>query len=97
MCAAPDGDTGPGSKLFTAVAAAHTRDNTLAVICDVSTGRIQGSHRHTPKCYEGHVGDVGEAGARGDGWNKANTGDETADIPEVFLIMFRLNNYMLKF
>jgi hypothetical protein len=96
VCAAPDGDTGPGSKLFTTVAAAHTRDNTLAVVCDVSTGRIQGSHRGTPKCFEGNVGDVGETGARRNEWNKANAGHETADIPEVFLIMFRLNNDMLK-
>lgn len=85
MCAVADGDTGPGSELLPAVYTTHARYNTPAVVCNISTSCLQGSHWDTPKYDEGYIGDVDKASSRGDEWDKASSGSEAADISEVVL------------
>jgi hypothetical protein len=87
VCTAANSDTGPGSELLSTIYSAHARYNAPAVVCDVSTSRIQGGYWDTPKHNEGHIGDVDKASSWGDGWGKANPGNETADISEVVLIV----------
>lgn len=90
--AAADSDTGTGSELLVVVVpTAHARDNAPVVVCDISAGRFQGSHRDTPKYDEGYIGDVDKTSSWRDGRCKANTGDKTTDIAEVFLIVDHLN------
>jgi len=87
VCTAANSDTGPGSELLPAIYTAHTRYNTPAVVCDVSTSRLQGSYRDTPKRDERYIGDVDKASSWRNGWGKANPGNETTDISEVVLII----------
>ena len=87
VCTATHSDTRLGSELFSAVYTAHARYNAPAVICDISTSRLQGSYRDTPKHDEGYIGDVDKASSWRDGRGKANPGSETTDISEVVLIV----------
>jgi len=87
VCAAANSNPSARSEPFAAVHIARTGYNTPAVLCDVSTSRLQGSHRDTPKYHEGYIGDVDKASSWRDGWGKANPGDEAADISEIVLIV----------
>ena len=87
MRAATNSNAGTGSELFPAVHTAHTRYNPPTVICDISTGRVQGSYRNAPKSYEGHIRDVDQTSSWRDGRGKAYSGSEAADFVEVVLIV----------
>ena len=85
VCVAADSSTDTGSELLVAFLTTHTRDNTPAVVRNVSTCRLQGSDGDTSKCDEGHIGDVNPTGGWRDRRGKADTGDKAADIAEVIL------------
>jgi len=87
VCAAANSNTSAGSESLAAVHTTHTGYNTPAVLCDVSTSRLQGSHWDTRKHHEGYIGDVDKASSWRDGRGKANPGDETTDISEIVLIV----------
>ena len=87
MCVTADSDTSTGPELLAGVQVTHTGYNASAVVCDIGTSRVQGSHRNAPNHYEGQIGDVDKTSGWGDGRGKANTSSETSDITEVVLIV----------
>lgn len=87
MCTAANSDACTRPKLLSAIHTPHSRYNAPAVVCDISTSSLQGSYRDTPECHEGYIGDVDKASSWRDGRGKANSGNKTADISEVVLIV----------
>lgn len=87
VCTAANSDTGPRPELLSAIHTSHARHNTPVVVCDISTSRLQGSHRDTPEHDEGYIGDVDKASSWRNGRSEANPGNETSDISEVVLIV----------
>ena len=87
VCPIADSDTGTGSKLLTAVHTAYARYNAPAVVCDISPSRVQGGYWDALEHHEGHIGDVDQTSGWRDGRGKTNSGNETADIAEVVLIV----------
>lgn len=86
VCTAANGDTDPGSELLSAICTTHTRYNAPTVVCDISTSRLQGSHRDTPKQDEGYTGVDDKASSWRNGRDKTDPSNETTDISEVVLI-----------
>jgi len=87
VCPIADSDTGTGSKLLAAIHTAYAGYNTPAVVCNISTSRVQGGYCDVLKHHEGRIGDVDQTSSWRDGRDKANSGIETANIVEVVLIV----------